>query len=200
MDDECIYHVFRRMICSSSSPQNELTCSLLIEQVSSNGTILKKCVHKTSKVSLIRNQFRDILLLVQTPGKPNAKFNLRDFTMHKKFVKDGKATIKIPKQNLNFLLSNCPPDQLIVFLKTLTTKMTCQEVIGGFVPGRQRLLSDKATSVTDISPLNMKELQTVHNIRAKKAEAACSTPKSTGTAKRKRITHGKQDKENVQVD
>ena len=43
--------------------------------------------------------------------------------IHKKFAKDGKATIRLDNLHLQFLLSNCPPDKLILFLKTLCTKV-----------------------------------------------------------------------------
>ena len=183
-----------------SFQSRELNGSLTVERISSNGSVLKSTVHKTVILTLMRNEFRDIMLHVHGSGKHVFKFDMRDFVLHKKFAKDGKATIKLPKQNLNLMLSNCPPDQLIVFLKTLSTKMACQE-IKGFVPGRQRLLSDKPKTITEISPLNMKELETVHNMRIKKAEAnrtSSGTPKGkTLTTKRKRPLEDKENLEQV---
>ena len=178
-----------------SVPQGELQCCLTIEQLATNGEVLKRTQYKSTILSLIRNQFRDILLKVNN-GKKDMRVNMREFIIHKKFAKDGKATIKLPKQNLQFMLSNCPPDQLIFFLKTLNTKTSCQD-IKGYVPGRTRLMSDLPKSFQEISPLNMKELETVHQIRAKKAEV--NTPKTTKTMKRKRMaSEAVNDKENSQ--
>ena len=43
--------------------------------------------------------------------------------IHKKFAKDGKATVRLGHLRIQFMLSNCPPDKLILFLKTLSTKV-----------------------------------------------------------------------------
>lgn len=49
---------------------------------------------------------------------------IREVVVHKKFMKDGKATIRLPDQRLQLLISNCPPDKLAVFLKTLQVSRT----------------------------------------------------------------------------
>lgn len=179
----------------------ELQCGLTIEQLAASGEVLKRTLHKSTVLSLVRNEFRDILLKINT-GRKDFRVNMREFVMHKKFAKDGKATIKLPKQNIQFMLSNCPPDQLIFFLKTLNTKTSCQD-IKGYVPGRKRLMSELPKSFQEISPLNMKELETVHTIRAKQGEAKPNifTPKgkTAKTLKRKReATEAVNDKENSQ--
>ena len=50
---------------------------------------------------------------------------IKDVSIHKAFVKVGKATVKLLDQNVQFMLSNCPPDQLIIFLKVISTKLAC---------------------------------------------------------------------------
>ena len=111
------------------------------------------------------------------------------FQVHKKFARDGKATIKLPEKRLQLMLSNCPPDKLIMFLKTMTTKLECLQM-KGYLSARTKLLSGKNRGFETISPLTMKELETVHTERAKKADLGAGvTPKG----KRKRVG---DDKEN----
>ena len=167
----------------------ELKCSLVIEHLNPSGQISKKANHRNVTVVLGRNEFKDIILKIQL-GPRDMKFMLRDIAIFKKFVKDGKATIKITNHNIQLMLSNCPPDQLIVFLKTMSSKLECLK-LKGFVSERQKLKSDLPRSFEDISPLCIKDLQTVHNSRAKQVEEKPDlfTPKG----KRKRPT---DDKEN----
>lgn len=169
---------------------NFLSCTATIEELTVAGNVAKKTQHRNSMLTLGRNEFRDIVLKLEL-GKKEWKYDLREITIHKKFVKDGKATIKIPDRKMQLLLSNCPPDKLIMFLKTLHTKLECLK-LKGFKSARSKLLSDLPKTFDEISPLTVKELQTVHEIRAKQTEnkADLFTPKG----KRKRMES--DDKEN----
>ena len=169
---------------------NVLTCTIAMEELSASGTVLKRSVHKNLTLTIGRNEFRDVVLKVEF-SKKDLKFELKELTIHKKFAKDGKATIKIPDRKLNLMISNCPPDKLIMFLKTLDTKLQCLK-LKGFVPERKKLLSGCPRSFEEISPLTIKDLQTVHEARAKTLENKPDlfTPKG----KRKRMEGS--DKEN----
>lgn len=169
----------------------ELKCSVTYEQLSPTGEVLKKTVYRNAFLSLGRNQFRDIILKMEL-GKQVHRFMPRDIQVFKRFAKEGKATIKLVKQKIQFLLSNCPPHNLMVFLKTLTIKVECM-LHKGVLSDRKRLFSEAAPSYEDISPLTMKDVNTVNESRAKQAEKNCDffTPKG----KRQKI--GTDDKENL---
>lgn len=170
-----------------------LQCSVLCEQLKQSGEVQKKTSHQNATLILGRNEFSDVILKILL-NKSEMKYRLCDLIIYKKFAKEGKATIKLKNQNIQFMLSNCPPDKLVMFLKTLTTKVECLKM-KGVVSERQRLLSDKQRTFQEISPLNMKELETVHNARLKSVEAEMFTPKGkTGTRKRPSIS---DEKENI---
>ncbi|OWF54393.1 ATP-dependent DNA helicase PIF1-like [Mizuhopecten yessoensis] len=171
---------------------NTLLCTLWMETIGSAGDIQKRTQHKNIALTLGRNEFRDVVLKLEFP-KRDMKFALKELTIFKKFVKEGKATIKIPDRNIQFLLSNCPPDKLIMFLKTMHTKLECHKQKPP-VHDRKRLLSDRPKTFEDISPLTLKDLQTVHEMRAKNVENKSDmfTPKGKGKRKREN-----DEKENV---
>ncbi|XP_069128718.1 ATP-dependent DNA helicase PIF1-like [Argopecten irradians] len=171
---------------------NTLQCTVWMENIGPAGDVQKRTQHKNMTLTLGRNEFRDVVLKLDF-AKRDVKYALKELTIHKKFVKDGKATIKIPDKKIQFLLSNCPPDKLIMFLKTMHTKLECQKQKKP-VHDRKRLLSDLPRSFEDISPLTLKDLQTVHEMRAKKTENNLDifTPKGKGKRKREN-----DEKENV---
>ena len=173
-----------------------LTCAVCVEQTAVSGVTLKKTLFKSASLVLGRNEFREIILKLES-GKKALRFNLRETVVHKKFARDGKATIRLPKQNLQLLLSNCPPDKLIMFLKTMSTKLECLKM-NGFVSERKKLLSELPRTFQDISPLNIKELQTVYNAKNKAGED--NTVKTvSGTLKRKNCIDGKENISNTLV-
>ena len=175
-----------------------LSCTVAVEQLGKSGEVQKKTVYKNAVITLGRNEFKDIVVKLAI-NKRTLSNRIQDLTVHKKFAKEGKATLKLENQKVQYMLSNCPPDKLIMFLKTLTTKLECSKLKGS-VSERQRLLSTKQRTFQEISPLNMKELQTVHNIRAKEAEASLSifTPKGKDK-KRKRPLDSCNDQENLET-
>ncbi|XP_061192610.1 ATP-dependent DNA helicase PIF1-like [Saccostrea echinata] len=174
-----------------------LQCTLAVEELSKAGDVQKSSIHKNIFISVGRNEFRDVVLKVELQKK-DLKFSLRELRIHKKFAKDGKSTIRIPDKNMNLLISNCPPDKLIYFLKLLSTKFECGR-LKGFISERKKLLSDVPKSFEEISPLTIKDLKTVHEARAKELESKPDmfTPKGKGVGKRKRSIE--DDKENRPV-
>ncbi|XP_062569791.1 ATP-dependent DNA helicase PIF1-like [Saccostrea cucullata] len=174
-----------------------LQCTLTVEELSKSGDVQKSSVHKNIFISVGRNEFRDVVLKVELQRK-DLKFSLRELRIHKKFAKDGKSTIRIPDKNMNLLISNCPPDKLIYFLKLLSTKFECGR-LKGFISERKKLLSDVPKAFEEISPLTVKDLKTVHEARAKELESKPDifTPKGKSVGKRKRSLE--DDKENRPV-
>ncbi|XP_069948280.1 ATP-dependent DNA helicase PIF1 isoform X2 [Cherax quadricarinatus] len=138
-----------------------LQCTLTVEALTASGTVIKSVTHKQIKLILGRNEFRDIILRMDGP-KHSLKFPLRDFQVHKRFMKEGKATISLKDLNSNLLIANAPPNQLLVFMKMLSSKHTMLDK-SGIVNARQRLLSTLPKTFEEISPLTLKEFETVRN-------------------------------------
>ena len=170
-----------------------LSGSLCVQQLDALGAPLKKTLFKSATFILGRNEFRDIILKIEA-SKKSFKFVMRDNIIHKKFVREGKATIVLSAQRVQLMLSNCPPDKLIMFLKTLSTKFECLK-LSGFTSERKKLLSELPRTFQEISPLNMKDLQTVHSARTKAAEQEQTKSSSSVAGKRKRPMG--DDKENI---
>ncbi|XP_041359901.1 ATP-dependent DNA helicase PIF1-like [Gigantopelta aegis] len=162
----------------------ELTCTVTIEELQHTGEVIKKTLHRNLTLALGRDSFSDLVLRV-SHSKKTDKYPLKEVLIHKKFVKDGKATVKLPDHKVQFLLCNCPPDKLIVFLKTLSTKLECLRD-KGFTSMRKKLLSDIPVSFQEISPLTVKDLQTAQACKVKQKENNVPPVISKGGIKRKR--------------
>ena len=93
-------------------------------------------------------------------GSSAHKFSLRDFQLHKRFMKEGKATIELKDQNVRLMMSNAPPNILLVLLKTLVCKQAAkgEKEIKPLGPSaiRDRLLSTAPSTFDEISPLTVK--------------------------------------------
>ena len=169
-----------------------LVCTVCTEELALSGEVRKKTISKNVQLLIGRNEFRDVVLRIEL-SKTSLVYRVQDLTIFKKFAREGKATIKLAKQRIQFLLSNCPPDKLIMFLKLFTTKVECQNITG-VVSERKRLFSNVSKEFTDISPLNMKELQTLHNARAEKSEnSAGFTPKGKALKRKRELDDNKEN-------
>lgn len=85
--------------------------------------------------------------------KANLKFPLRDFTLHKRFLKEGKATLHLKDLLTKLMISNAPPNSLLSLLKILSSKT---ENVHKTVPARERMLSLLPQTFDEISPLTVK--------------------------------------------
>ena len=132
---------------------SELECCLTVENLNSNGVVTKRRTFKSITVVLGRDEFGDIVSSQSLLGKT---FLLKELTIHKRFLQEGKATIKLLTQKIQVMFSNCPPNQLAAFLKCLSLKLA-QSKQNGIASNRRRLLSDKARSFENISPLTDKD-------------------------------------------
>lgn len=136
---------------------SELECCLTVESLNTNGVVTKRRTYKNITVVLGRDEFRDIALRIVSSQSPLGKtFLLKELTIHKRFLQEGKATIKLLTQKIQIMLSNCPPNQLAAFLKCLSLKLA-QSKENGLTSNRRRLLSEKARSFENISPLTDKD-------------------------------------------
>lgn len=136
---------------------SELECCLTVESLNCNGVVTKRRSYKNITVVLGRDEFRDIALRIVSSQSPLGKtFLLKELTIHKRFLQEGKATIKLLTQKIQIMFSNCPPNQLAAFLKCLSLKLA-QSKQNGLTSNRRRLLSEKARSFENISPLTDKD-------------------------------------------
>ncbi len=158
-----------------------LKCSCLVEYVSDTRTVLRKQSFKTSHLDLGRNEVSDIVLLLTHPGGKLGPYTLREHSIHKRFVKDGKATIRLITQKMQIFISNCPSDQLRSFLHSMTIKLTARGQMQG---SHRRMLGDVSVQFDEISPLNEKDLELARK-NAQKGGKCHTTPsnKKTSTSK-----------------
>ena len=136
---------------------SELECCLTVESLNANGIATKRRTYKNITVVIGRDEFRDIALRIVSTKSPLGKtFLLKEISIHKRFLQEGKATIKLLKQKLQLMISNCPPNQLGAFLKCLSLKLA-QSKQTGLASNRRRLLSEKPRSFENVSPLTDKD-------------------------------------------
>ena len=135
----------------------ELECSVVVERTNSTGVITKRRSFKTVTVVLGRDEFGDILLrLVAAQSPLSHKYRLRDISIHKRFAKEGKATIKLLQLNVQIMISNCAPNKLVAFLKCMSLKLA-QNKNKGFTSERMRMLGERPRCFEQISPLTNKD-------------------------------------------
>lgn len=155
---------------------------------------MKKIQYKSAIVKMLRNNIREMFLEISQEKQSTTKLKLKDVNVFKKFMSEGKASIKFNNEKCSVFLSNAPPGSLIFFLKTLFIKLTKDSVASKEVTKeemqkklREHLLSEKSSQFDEISPVTNAELD-----RAKKAaisKSSVTTP-SPPTRKR-RLTDGK---------
>lgn len=147
-----------------------LECSVAVERVSgaAAGPAVQRRVLRRAAVALGRDEFRELVLRVQDlRGGPHESFALRrDFRLFTRFVKDGKCTVNFPQNNTQLLISDCPPDRLKTFLKTLSIK---HEALKGNNPvsERARMRAGVPRSFEIISPVQQKDIQKANELRSK---------------------------------
>uniref|UniRef100_UPI0037E8688D ATP-dependent DNA helicase PIF1 n=1 Tax=Semicossyphus pulcher TaxID=241346 RepID=UPI0037E8688D len=145
----------------------QLQCCVTVEQLNSSGQATRRQVIRKASVILGRNEFQEIILRV-TDGKVPQSYRLKEFKLFTKFVREGKCTVKLLPENIQVLMSNCPPDQLNLFLKTLSIKHQAWQ---GSKPmsDREKLKAGLPRSFEAISPLQQKDIQKVNELRSKAA-------------------------------
>uniref|UniRef100_T1J1X4 ATP-dependent DNA helicase n=1 Tax=Strigamia maritima TaxID=126957 RepID=T1J1X4_STRMM len=152
---------------------SEMTCTVGIEANGHRNTF------KNTRVNLCRNIFHDIILKLNI-ANTNDKFTItKENVIHRKFVKEGKASIEFPHQKTVIFFSNCPPDKLTVFIKTLIAKNSSENTK---ISTRNRLLANKPSTLTEISPIFVPNA----------TKTSTQSPQTPNTSKRK-----SENKENI---
>lgn len=101
-----------------------LQCSCCVEWLNVLGTVIKRFKSATSKLTLTRNDFRDIFIVLTADKGITHQFTLKDIAVHKRFLSDGKTTINFKSDKVMMMISNAPVAQLTDFLKILFVKVT----------------------------------------------------------------------------
>lgn len=168
------------------SEDTVLTCAVSIDWLNAQGISTRKISHKLATLRLIRNDARELHVEVSTEKTPaSTRLLLKDIVVHKKFMSEGKASIKFNRDKCMLYASNAPPGLLMNFLRTLFIKMTGQDssnAKGQVQDVRTRMLSENPTKFDDISPVTNLEMA-----RAKKlAGLSRATPTTPSPPAKKR--------------
>uniref|UniRef100_A0A671KWV7 ATP-dependent DNA helicase PIF1 n=1 Tax=Sinocyclocheilus anshuiensis TaxID=1608454 RepID=A0A671KWV7_9TELE len=143
----------------------ELQCTVAVERLNPAGQAIKRQLIRKATVTLGRNEFQEIVLRVHD-GKAPQNFMLRDFQLFTRFAKDGKCTVKFIPENTQVLLSDCPPDRLKMFLKTLSIKHQASQGIKP-MSDRDKLRAGLPRAFETLSPLQLKDVQKANELRSK---------------------------------
>lgn len=152
---------------SSLQDGSQLQCSVTVEQLNPAGQATRRQLIRKATVILGRNQFQEMLLRLHD-GKIPQSYRLKDFQLFTKFAREGKCTVKFIPENTQLLLSNCPPDQLALFLRTLSIKHQAGRSSKA-LSEREKLKACLPRSFQAISPLQQKDIHKVNELRSKAA-------------------------------
>ncbi|XP_074544982.1 ATP-dependent DNA helicase PIF1 [Halichoeres trimaculatus] len=145
----------------------QLHCCVIVEQLNASGQTTRRQVLRKASVTLGRNEFQEIILRLHD-GKVPQSYRLREFKMFTKFAREGKCTVKLLPENIQLLMSNCPPDKLNLFLKTLSIKHLAWQASKP-LSDREKLKAGLPRSFEAISPLQQKDIQKANELRNKAA-------------------------------
>ena len=157
-------------------------CTCVVEYLDGAGQTLRKQVLKTATLDLGRNEVGDVVLRVAHSEGTVGPLTIRKHSIHRRFVSEGKASIRLLTQNLQLLLSNCPPAQLRQFLQSLALKLAARGKLQGSKAG---MLPDCALGFDEISPLCEKDLEkAARNTSSIATTTSLTTPKRQETSAR----------------
>lgn len=170
------------------SEDTVITCAISIDWLNTQGISVRKITHKVATLRMVRSDTRELFVEVSTEkSATSARLLLRDIVVHKKFMSEGKASIKFNRDKCMLYCSNAPPGLLMNFLRTLFIKMTSANGQDGNSTGklqdvRTRMLSENPSKFDDISPVTNLEVA-----RAKKlAGISKATPTTPSPPSKKR--------------
>lgn len=153
---------------------NSLRCSCVIEYLDECGQVLRKHSMKTAILDLGRNQLGDVVLRVSHDEGSVGPLTIRQHVIHRRFLRDGKATIRLITQKVQLLVSNCPPVQLRQFLHNVALKVAARGRLQG---AKEGMLPDVSLGFDDISPLNERDLEMAAENCRKALPKSMTTPK-----------------------
>ncbi|KAM9091273.1 ATP-dependent DNA helicase PIF1 [Megaptera novaeangliae] len=152
----------------------ELRCRVAVEELSPGGQPRRRQALRTAELRLGRNERRELMLRLQAPGpagRPRC-FPLRAARLFTRFAASGRSTLRLPGDGaprtgaVQLLLSDCPPDRLRRFLRTLRLKLAAAPGPGP-ASARTQLLGPRPRDFVTISPVQPEELR--------RAAATCVT-------------------------
>jgi len=163
-----------------------LTCTVTVEWLNAQGSILRKASHRTASLRLIRNDQREMLIEVHAEkANLRTRLVLKDISVFNKFMTEGKASIKFKGQNCTLFLSNAPSSQLINFLKTIFIKMTNQEEK---TPLREKLFANlQSGGAEKVSPASSAEVNRAKEKALATSRGSVTTP-SPGVVKKRKLS------------
>lgn len=163
-----------------------IKCEVTVEHVAPSGATTRRESFKSANVELGRNELEDVVLKISHDKGTLGPCTVRAHTIHKKFVRNGKATICLTPQGLQIMLSNCPPQQLALFLRLLAVKVAAR---GNKQGAKRRVIGDVSLSFDTISPLNDSDVKKAQvntgalKVRDTNKDASTlTTPKRSGSA------------------
>ncbi|XP_031137085.1 ATP-dependent DNA helicase PIF1 [Sander lucioperca] len=177
----------------SGEDGGQLQCCVTVEQLNTSGQATRRQIIRKASVILGRNEFHEIILRVHD-GKVPQNYHLKEFKLFTKFAREGKCTVKLLPENIQVLISNCPPDRLNLFLKTLSIKHQAR-LSSKPLSGREKLKAGLPRSFEAISPLQQKDIQKVNELRAKVAPTGLAerTNKMTGAGTGQQVKRSRSD-------
>ena len=144
----------------------QIKCFVSIENFSPNGSIIRKSSISDANLSLCRNRQGDCVLLIldKKTGKEAKRFTLmknnENYRLNTKFVSEGKSSILFSELNTRLFISNCPPNDLSLFLKGFSLK--CNYYNKNKEPNalflNKTTVNQPKSQVQEISPLTSKDL------------------------------------------
>ena len=157
---------------------SSVRCSCVVEYLDSSGQTLRRQALKAAVLEVGRNEVGDVVLRVcHGDGGALGPLTVRQHAIHKRFLNEGKASIRLSTQRMQLLVSNCPPSQLRQFLQSLSLKLAARGKLQG---ARGGMLPDASLGFDEISPLTERDVEKAAKNTGRVAPAThCSltTPK-----------------------
>lgn len=162
---------------------NGVRCSCVVEYLDSSGQTLRKQALKTAVLELGRNELEDVVLRVCYDNGTLGPLTIRHHTIHKRFLNEGKASIRLTTQKMQLMVSNCPPTQLRQFLQSLSLKLAARGKLQGT---RRGMLPDGSLGFDEISPLTERDVEMASKSRGlgPSTHVNLTTPKRDDTSSR----------------
>lgn len=177
----------------------ELQCRVAVEELSPGGQPRRRQALRTAELSLGRNERRELMLRLQAPGlagRPRC-FPLRAARFFTRFAPAGRSTLRLPADGappagaVQLLLSDCPPDRLRRFLRTLRLKLAAAP---GPPPAsaRTKLLGPRPRDFVTISPVQPEELRRAATTRGPDATRVKQSTEPRAGANSSTVRTGKR--------
>lgn len=171
-----------------------VNCAVNITWNDAQGQSIRKISHKIATLKLIRNDLREIFIEVSTDKTKPIKLKLSGIAVHKKFMNEGKASINFTNDRCTLFISNAPPGNLLLFLKTVFVKISGEKNVDPAEMQkkiRAHMLSGLPTKFEEISPISNIDLQRTKRLHGV-SKATVTTPSPPKNRKRKIDEDGHQ--------